>query len=251
MVQRDFFDPAGIMDLGQLSGASGAHALQIYGDRIYAAKCFLANRPYTLLNEHVAAGLAQALNLPIPIIKHIRFQDKLWFGVEWEPAGGHLLTEEKIPLLLNAQDIPRILAFDVLICNHDRHQGNIVIQQIYPSPERYRLWIIDHSHCLAADQLSKDVLIGKNDGPDGKLYISRLPIFINAVKDINDFDGILRDIEAIDGIEISKILQTTPKEWVTHIDDLTFLETFLSERKRKVRSLIAASVDIFPNIQGR
>lgn len=246
MTQQEMFPaPGGIVDWGQLQGASGGRKLEVVGDAVYASKCFIPQRPYTLASEAVCADLAILLDLPIPAYRRLSFQGKLWFSLEWRPDGRDFrpgMEEE----LTNIDAVPAMFAFDVLICNGDRNRNNIVFQKVSPALERYRFQLIDHSHALGGDKPTKDAFVQGIQTPER--YLQYWPELRSTVTSVKQFEPFLIAVENLDVSELDRIVSEVPSEWRPNPDDISYLPQFLIQRAAQLRHLISQAATQFPNL---
>jgi hypothetical protein len=240
-----FPPPGGIIDLGALAGASGGQRLQIVGSNVYASKCFIPARPYTLVSEAVCAELAILLDLPIPGYRQIAFQGKLWFGLEWR-AEGRDLKPGMESNLTNLDVVPAMFAFDVLVCNPDRNRGNIVFQKVSPTLERYRLQMIDHSHALGGDRANMDDFIKSVKDP--QTYLQYWPELRATVTAKAQFEPFLQRVEALTRPQVEEIVDTVAAEWRPNPDQTPSLTGFLLQRATQLRSLMSQVGALFPNL---
>ncbi len=246
MVQHSLFPPpGGVIDLGPLHGASQAKKLEIVGDAVYAAKCFLEQRPRTLVSEPVCAELALLFGLPIPAYRHLAFQGTLWFALEWRPDHRQFAPGMQYQLV-NADCLAAMFAFDVLVCNWDRNLSNIVFQKVSPALERYRFNLIDHSHALGGDEPDNATFISHLKPPDG--YLQYWPELRSLIPSWNDFEPLLRKVEALTASDVTQVVGAVPAEWRPKLDESQMLTDFLGERASNLRSLVQAAAHMFPTM---
>lgn len=245
MVQPTMFPVQGIVELGPLRGESGGRKLQIVGEGIYASKCFLPERPYTLVNEVVCAELATKLELPIPARRYLEFQDKLWFGMEWR-ADQSNLTEQTLNNLTNKDKVADLIAFDVFVCNPDRHDGNIIVQKVSPVLHLYTFFVIDHSHALVGTRTRAQQLI--SGSTDTTSYLRHNRMLLALIHSLTQFDEFIGRVQALTKTEIAEVIDSVPKVWRPTPDDTLSLVPFLVRRKEQLRELLREARDCFPNL---
>jgi len=246
-VQSSIFNQEGIAEIRKLGGASGAILFNWLGHGYYAAKRFSSNYPYTLVSEWLCADIASLINLPIPSRQVIVYNGQKWLGFEWRDNGNsfEMGMESK---LMNPEVVAGMLAFDVLVCNRDRHRGNILLQHPSPDMGGYTLHIIDHSHALIGNLPNYDTFvefIGANLDPDAFLRVA--PVEIRSlVQCLDDFAPWVKRINRLTRTQIESSVTHMPREWRPMPDDTTKLVDFLVERKAKIAGLIKAGVGNFP-----
>lgn len=234
----------GVIDLGGLGGASSARRLELVGTGIYAAKRLTDNPPYTLVNEVVCAELALMFDLPMPAYRTIEFQGETWFGLEFRVDHQDYKPEMQ-SLIVNSASLPHLLAFDVLICNGDRHRQNLVFQKVSPAVERYRYQVIDHSHALVGTKSSVSEFTGSIQAPSA--YLQHWPEFKAMVTSEADFEGFLGMAEVISTADVDSAVAAVPSVWRPTPDDCSKLTNLLVQRARQIRTLMKQAQSCFPN----
>jgi hypothetical protein len=240
------FEITGVIDLGVLGGASGAHKLQVPGDAIYASKSFISERPYTLVSEVLCAELASMLGLPIPARRYVTFQGNTWFGLEWRPEF-RTLSDKVVSRLTNLDQVPSLIAFDIYVCNQDRHDANIVIQKVSPVLDRFAFWLIDHGHALAGPYASASQFTGDNH--DASRYLRHNAILREQVRSYSDFKPFLTRLEDMSETALAEIEQAVVREWRPQPDETSLLIDFLWQMKSHVGELLTTVKDHFPNLK--
>lgn len=249
MVQPTFFNQEGIAELAALRGASGGYILDCLNHGHYAAKEYLTAKPYTLVSEYVCADIASLLGLPIPARQIIPFKGKKMLGFEWRGDAKSFEAGMEAKLT-NANAIPGMLAFDVLVCNRDRHGGNVLLQRPSPNLDRYTFYLIDHSHALIGDMPSMGTLmefLDRHHDPNSFLQVA--PLQLRAlVSDWADFDPWLLKIESLTETNLENILVGIPDEWRPQQNDCVLIIDFLLARKNRVRHLLGDGRLCFPKL---
>ena len=195
-----------------------------------------------LVNEAVCAAIADELGLPVPASRAIRLEDQVWFGLERkEPKVAY--TAQNLLSCVNRDQVAGILAFDVLVCNPDRHEGNAVLHRFQQSPPALRLWIIDHSHALVGPRRSVSALLATAHNTKPLL---KLPHHKEVIQRRSQFDPFVDRVEAIDGALFDEIVASLPEEFIPTGADLAALSSFLVVRRDEVRSLIDAAFQHLP-----
>jgi len=242
--QTSFFDQQGIAVIRQLGGASGTVLFDWFDNGYYAAKAYSAQKPYTLISEWLCADIASQLGLPVPARRIIPWKGANWLGFEWrgDPKGYSPGMETK---LVNPECIAGMMAFDVLVCNRDRHGQNMVFQHPSPGSDRYICNLIDHSHSLIGDFPNFQGLLQflqNCDDPTAFLQAIPAPLRQLVQNSTRPFDLWLQKIEALTRRELEDSSARLPLEWKPTPDDMVQLMDFLFGRKDKVRALLMAGL---------
>lgn len=249
MVQNSFFDQTGIAVIRHLSGASGGILVDWLNHGYYSAKPYTENRPYTLITEWLCADIATILDLRIPAREVIQFREEKLLGIEWRSNSVGFMPgmENK---LTNANMIPGIFAFDILICNRDRHHNNILFQRPNPGADKYTCILIDHSHALIGNMQNKEAFerfIRNNQDPGA--YIGSVPQQLkDLIVSMEDFDPWIDKIEALSHSDLQSSLAGIPSEWRPTPDESPELIDFIIFRKDNIRSLLSNSESYFRNM---
>jgi len=111
----------------------------------YAVKEKTGPDDYTPVNELVCCEVGRIVGVPMPDHAILRDFDgrSLVFGSRWE--GGMVDSLTFCRQVEDPSVYSLILAFDVLMLNHDRHVNNYLIQLVR---EQYKVLAVDHSHAL-------------------------------------------------------------------------------------------------------
>jgi len=246
-VQSSFFSQEGIAEIRQLGGASGAILFDWLGHGYYAAKRFSSRHPYTLVSEWLCADIASLLNLPIPSRQVMVHDGQKWLGFEWRDNGNSFEVGMETKLM-NPEAVVGMLAFDVLVCNRDRHHGNVLLQHPSPDMGGYILHVIDHSHALIGNLPNFEALlefVAANPDPDAFLRVA--PVEIRSlVQSLDEFAPWIQRINDLTETQIESSVSHIPREWRPMPDDSVKLVDFLLERKAKVPGLIKAGIGNFP-----
>lgn len=248
--QAEFFEQERIEGYGPLGGAHTRPILVRVRGRnpgLYVAKRYQAASPYMMIAEAVCADLASLLGLPIPIRTAIEYESHLWLGSHHMPLDSKPLIPEKLDKLVNPGDIAGILAFDVLVCNWDRHEGNLILQRESPTMDRYRLKMIDHSVALGGRRRNIEEWIVEDK--ETTRYLEKPTPLLGRIESLEDFDPICTKLEALTAEEVSQVISSVPREWRPPQDNnADLLSDFLIQRAAKVRQLLHEASACFPSI---
>ena len=242
-----------IDDYGEVGqGASRAHYVLAENGSEYIIKGPALTPEHTLVgaNELIAARIAGALGLPVLDFCVVELNGKLYFGSSWmqKPTFYPHTTEDLLDRCDNKARVYDLVAFDVFVCNVDRHEGNLLVRRHSGvKKERHLLLLNDHSHCMVLPNESASVLSGRiGDPPAG--YV-RLDFVKRAISDVKMFRAAIDRIAGLTDTDIVRIIQTTP-------DDLLpdkhrgMYSAFLRGRRSRLLDVIRTDVSIFPNLTG-
>jgi hypothetical protein len=209
-----------------------------------------------LVNELLAAGLAQRLELPIPpfaivdvserLIEftsemHIelpRTRERLSPGLQFgsrlpaAPRQASLMDfigDFQLDGLENKKDFLGMFVFDKWTCNTDGRQ--VIFSQSSKST-KYRLWMIDQGFCFNQGEWTFP------DAPKRSLFTS--PFVYEQVTGIESFDPWLSRLESeIGPAVLREVADTIPPVWYGRDSEaLDYLLEKLEARRSKVRMLI-------------
>lgn len=249
--QEQLFEQEGVTDYGAMGGAHAVpNLLRVEGKNpaYYAAKRYKPDFPNMMVAESVCADLATLLGLPIPPRTLITHADDLWLGFHVMPHDSKPLIPAKSDRLENPNDIPGVLAFDVLVCNWDRHEDNIILQRVLATIERYRLIMIDHSVCLGG--MERDIEEWLKEPKDPRYYLSKPSSLLDRIESWHDFDAICAKLEALSHDHVLEVVNSVPGQWrPRHSDKSVMLADFLIDRARCVGELLHDSRDCFPSLR--
>ena len=115
----------------------------------------------------------------------------------------------------------RMLAFDILICNRDRHEGNIIIEM----SNDFRMYCIDNSHALFESidcgSLSNESKVEKLKGyhsffgnNKNKHFYQRLAVGLEFSDEMFTSE-VSRIKQILTKDRIKEAVSTIPKEWIS------------------------------------
>ena len=249
----------------EATNQGGARSQIIEGDDgiIYYVK--LNRNPQgsrVLINELIANGIAQLLEIPIPKGALINLSQEFLdtnpdliasFGPSLIP-GFHFASEylknsyapepvSMINSICNKNDLPLIVVFDILMMNNDRNVvNNCRLLSSDGSSKTVKLYILDHGHCFGGPQW--DLFIRENvavwdtntlNDDIAKLIVGNAP-----------FDNALEKVEKLSNDQISSIIDLLPKEWDVSQEEKKFIKDFLNQRKFLIRNMLADHKNLFP-----
>jgi len=249
-VQSSFFDARGIAELGSLGGVSGAKLVDWLPHGRYAVKEHSgALPPYTLVSEWLAADVASLLDLPVPARQVVPCGQNDAFGLEWR-ADAKSFQPGMEAKLTNPEAVIGMIAFDVFVCNRDRHSGNVLLQRPSPDMERYTLYLVDHSHALIGDLADMgDFARWCNSHPDPGSFIQVAPQELRGlVDDLARFDPWVSRIGALTRSQFEESAARIPTSWKPSPDEIPSLIDFLISRQNAMQGLIGQAGPYLPNL---
>lgn len=230
-------------------GASRAHYVLAENGNEYIIKgpTFTPDHQYVAANELVAARIAGTLGLPVLDHAIIQMGGRFFFGGSWmqKPTFYPNTTSDLFLKCGNKDRIYDVLVFDVLVCNVDRHSGNLLVRRT--KDNRHLLLMNDHSHCLVLPGESPSVLAGRVAAPCSP-YLG--PSY--AREAITDPARLRQAIELLTSLEddaILKMVQSMPDEFLSQ-SERTLYSTFLCNRRDRLGSLVSSSLTSFPRLKG-
>jgi hypothetical protein len=211
----------------------------------YIGKCLSRqNGGWVCFNEFLAARLAASLGLPVPEFQVIQFQGPLaapeqWFCSRRKPGGNP--TPETFQRLVNGEQLPGIVAFDVWLCNTDRSRSNMWAENLVSGDER--VWMIDHGHTLLTSGSLE--ALPRLDAQ----RIMRYGDLLEAVVNVNALGIALGTLAALPDEAVEESVHAAPAAWVPDPTLLSPIADFLLRRRIAVRRIIEANLHRFPGMQ--
>ena len=204
---------------------------------------------YLLANEWIAANLGWHLRLPIPPFAVMRktssttrYFASLDFGKEIAPSDMKASVFcDNLPVLATG-----IVAFDILIANHDRHEGNLKVDAA-DAPTAAELF--DHDSAL----------FGRRSGGgnsrmaslEGKLGFSKsggmteVHKVASKLRTAKHFDGWMARVDSIPDTFIHELFQEG-KDLGLSTEEADYGTDWLCRRKNSIRDIIKANKAFFP-----
>ena len=246
----------------RMRGGAQAHLLRCHDDAYYVTK--FQNNPQhirILANEMLAAGLADALGLPVARPEVVEVEADLidatadlrlhirgkWekcvpgfqFGSRFPGAPGRalvydLLPDERLAEVENLSTFAGILLFDQWTCNTNGRQVLFVSE---PHKRRgYRVLMIDQGFCFNA---------GEWDFPDSGLrgLYHRHRVY-HQIRGWESFEPYLSRLEALPPRALDEAAAAVPPEWYNADNEaMTRLLEQLDRRRARIRELIGGAKD--------
>lgn len=199
--------------------------------------------PYGSASELICATLGTFLGLPIPPFA-------ITAGPDNEPCFSSLdfnCNQDRLPRVVPdkcvefmARISAGVLAFDILIANEDRHDENLLVDQVSHPTE---MWVFDHDQALLAGCLAKGIAkltrfadyLGITGGDDigGNRHV-----FLDELRDPSHLEEWIGRIESIPRWFIADACDCARQRLGISKEDADAACAFLAERKKRVGELI-------------
>jgi len=207
---------------------------------------------YVAANELIAATLAGILSLPVLDVCILEMAGRLYFGSTWmqTPTFVPQISSTLFARCDNRERVYDILAFDIFVCNTDRHSGNLIVRTTTPAhgaPGRRLLLMNDHSHCLVLPNEVVTVLTGRITASP-QAYV-RLDFARDAITDPTKLSEAVANIERLTDADIIGVVQCVPEEFLPYAERGIFM-SFLRERRSNLRDIINRNLAVFPQLKG-
>lgn len=204
---------------------------------------------YLLANEWIASNLAWFLRLPVPPFALMRASntgERFFASLDY---GGKDTVPEDFLAEPFARHMPRdatgVVLFDILIANSDRHAGNLAVDS--PTlPTQFEL--IDHDYSLFGHRANDgqrrlSSLIGTN-----QLALGGTNEIVRVLATSEYFEEWIQRIESIPDQFIDSICHEALELGISN-GESDAATTYLKDRKRRLREVIAANRTQFRAIQ--
>lgn len=223
-----------------------------------------------LANEYIALKLAKLLSITIPdggicvidedtniddVMDELDYNDDpkgiCFYSKRIEKSSPFVNSGKVIDYISNSYEINRVILFDHLIYNEDRHNGNLLIQN-NKKIGGLLMYIIDHSHVFnlkhAWNKRDLENIISNEDYNDDKI----IRLNIDAVYYLFFEKGIINEEklrqeairfkEIITKNTIEKLIVDIPDEWNINKEDLEALNAYIMYRLEHIDDMISIIV---------
>ncbi|MBI3970636.1 MAG: hypothetical protein HY332_05055 [Chloroflexi bacterium] len=237
-------------DHGEIGvGICKAHHVWAENGQEYIAKgpAFSADHWYAATNEYIAYRLADYLGFPILGGRLLQAASDFFFGSDWMPKGTMYdrMDEGLFDRCANKSRVYEIVAFDVWLCNVDRHSRNLIARQ---SGHIVTMLMNDHSHCLVAPGEKPEQLAGRIDQwlPS---QIVELPYVRAAITQAHQLSAAIGHIESVSDGLVTAVVASLPVELLPE-NERSDVVHFIVSRKARLREMFEADRSFFRNLQG-
>lgn len=222
----------------------------------YLVKLPKADWPRALVNETVGAELLARLRLPSPTPAIVGVSPQLvaasdtlrrrgigpgdYFGTERIPNVIDLsdaVARQLHPSMIeNRAQASGVIAFDNLIRNTDRNDGNALLAGVKDTPgPRFHLFAIDHGLILTGQAWTAESL--RAASPE-QVIAPCHPFLASCVWGLGEFDDPCREIEGLGVDAIRTSVLTVPRSWpLTDLEREAIID-FIVARSRLVRGVL-------------
>jgi hypothetical protein len=126
----------------------------------------------------------------------------------------------ELDLIVNRDDIVKLVLFDTWVRNRDRHHpdpsvrkpnyGNVYFTEVEGGPHAYRLIAMDHTHCF--DNVQLHAKLANIDLVKDELIYGLFPAFVRLMSPIIVATACAR-LKMLVAEEVRAIINEVPKEW--------------------------------------
>jgi hypothetical protein len=183
----------------------------------YVLKSDSAAYPSVRSTEYVASAIAEIVGLPIPPSRVVEDTDRSWIfaSLVFEHTTQTVATTSQFLHLLNGpkpsqeviKQMSRIFAFDMFICNDDRHINNYIFRK---QNNEWRVLAIDFSHSLFARWPLENNLVDPNSRTRETMKV----VAAHWGFDVDEAKRCLFRIARIKRESVAAILRHMPKGWL-------------------------------------
>lgn len=217
------------------------------------------NGNLVLINEYLSALIADALGLKIPRFGLCILDESTVFSDELSDLKNHnnygicfyseyikyfvKITKDMFEIILNKNQFARLVLFDHIIFNKDRHEGNIGV-----SGKDFYMYIIDHSHVFKnqtiwnkfdftnekAEYDIKDTSILKYNNSYDVFFDNNILTHLDLINECEFIKTILTEDK------IDELFKYIPKEWESYLeyqDDLIYLKKYINYRIKNLEKI--------------
>ena len=236
-------------------GASAAHSVLAENGSEYLIKgpSLTPGDPslrYAAANELVAALLARHLGLPVLDFCILEMRGELFFGSSWMQTGTFYpaIDESLYDKCENKDRVYELVAFDVWVCNIDRHQENLLVRHARStgaSGEHFLLLLNDHGHCVIPPPNTPATLSGLVRSPaDG--YV-RLDFVRRAIEEPTKLTAAIDRVEGLGPNIIEAVVRSVPEPLLPAAERQP-VERFLLDRRAQLRTVFEGGRTYFVNL---
>lgn len=246
--------PVAVIDeYEKLPGASNARYVLADDGKEYVMKgpTLSPNNPFVAANEWIAVRLAEELGLPVLDHRILKRGRDLFFGSAYMQAGSYSpeLTAQLFAKCDNRDAIYMVVAFDIWLINHDRHNENLIVRHFRKPRPPNQLFPNDHSHLLvneSSPRLSSELKKCLDDAPARFVTLQFVRESIINPTMLSDAIG---RIEAVADRTIQSVVASTPISLLP-TEDRAIYADFLIRRRRKLRVVVQNGRHAFPKLEG-
>ena len=230
-----------VRDYGPVgNGASQARFVMASNGSEYIVKgpSLVVGHPHVAANEIVGATLADLLAIPVVDHRLLTLAGKLFFAsARMSPATFSGMRQSDFDRATNKEVSYQITVLDVLVCNVDRHEGNLLLRWVDPNDRSGPCLIVanDHSHCLVLPGQSATSLFELKDSFQAS-YAGRVNYVKDSIQKTDVLSEAIGRVETLADSDISDLIESIPEELLAAPDKNAYAELLL-HRKINLRRL--------------
>lgn len=212
------------------------------------SRCGDAGSPYSTANEVIAANLAAAIGVPVLGWEFVEWDGEVGFGITKIARNQFTGMSDQTAEELRTPDVfSAIAAFDLLVCNTDRHSRNLLA--IRHREGGYDLIASDHSHCLMREWITPKNLeqFHTQHLKESPQDYFRCPQLRYGVRDCQILSDTLDRIEDVDQDTVVAAVEAVPYLWLPAAEK-SLVTHFLQDRAAGIRQLLRGVSSSFPNL---
>lgn len=203
-------------------------------------------RKKSLPNEYLAYELGQFMDLPMPNcsviyvpeeliqaspLKDLNVNPGLHFGSHFQ-VKTKKVNKKHLSQCSNIEKIADMFVFDIWVDNRDRKKNNLLIVK---EKGKLKLLCIDHDYIFGDKNWGLETLL-KYDGKVVPKWGKTHDMLIKYVPDPSLFTSSLQSIQALDTLQIKKVVDDIPEEWDVTKEERKALVFLLEKRKNILKS---------------
>lgn len=241
-----------------LNGVSKPQLIRFSDGNAYAVK--FQNNPQAtraLVNEYIAARLAEELSLPVPPVRVVSVSHKfikrnlLLRQQGFEPGVQfaslyikksstlkHFPTPPEKHKIVNRRRLAGMVVFDLWLNNLDRQRKNLLLKS---SPLGYKVMLIDHGNCFPGAFKWSTKTLKRNKNPR---LTQPVHSWAAAMLSRRHFTKYVQKIQDLPAEKIEEIIDSVPDEWNVSKEEKKQLYKFLKKRKKKLDDLVEAFLEM-------
>ncbi|MDP5276419.1 HipA family kinase [Chengkuizengella axinellae] len=214
----------------------------------YAVNFLHATEEKTLVNQWIAYCIGRYMELPIPKAEIVEMPTSFLHDIpnlnSYTQQNAKQLAvfflencisidEEKTYSISNQGDFAKTIVFDYWLCNTNRTNHNVWLQEI--TPGIYKYWMMDHSEIFASLSWTAEDLTKL---PENVLNNNTHKTMASLITNEKEFAKQIELIQTIPTLLLEEILSLIPEEW----------NISTKEKEAVVKALNHRRYEIVPNI---
>jgi hypothetical protein len=231
------WNPTRLMEIaGSADTSTGATEVTTDAGRAYIKPLGNRQGPHVLATDWVGTHLAKWFGLSTFEIAILTLEDDDVFdlprGAQSQPGPAFAAralagdpwgrSGEQLDLLVNPQDITRMVIFDTWTLNCDRHHHDLTVRKpnydnVYLSsegvdPGKRKLIAMDHGLCFIRSGEDLSQKLAHIEKVKGNQIYGLFPEFLNRLRE-DTIDGCVTRLREMDAATAEAMIETVPREW--------------------------------------